>query len=111
MQFLLLIGDDPTSTVPPPEDLGPMTEAWVDDTNRSGVRSLGSRLRPTTESKSVRMRNRQLIVSDGPFAESNEQIAGFDLIECSSLEEALDVAARHPVAGCGVVEVRPLWTD
>jgi hypothetical protein len=56
---------------------------------------------------SVRVRDGQLLVSDGPFAETKEQVAGFDLLECASQDEAVQVAARHPVAAIGTVEVRP----
>jgi hypothetical protein len=48
-------------------------------------------------------------VSDGPFAETKEQIAGYDILECADLAEALEVAARHPVARFGAVELRPVW--
>ena len=46
---------------------------------------------------------------DGPFAETKEQVAGYDVIECADLDEAIEIASKHPVAGIGTVEVRPLW--
>jgi hypothetical protein len=49
------------------------------------------------------------VVSDGPFAETKEQMGGYDLIECKDLDEAIEVAAKHPVARYGTIEVRPLW--
>jgi hypothetical protein len=52
-----------------------------------------------------------VLVSDGPFAETKEQIGGFDIIECASLDEALEIAARHPAAASGTIEVRPLWQE
>jgi len=52
-----------------------------------------------------------VLVADGPFAETKEQIAGFDIIECDDLDEAIDVASRHPVARFGSIEVRPFWTE
>jgi hypothetical protein len=48
-------------------------------------------------------------VTDGPFAETKEAIGGFDLLECDSLEEAVEIAASHPMAEAGTIEVRPLW--
>jgi hypothetical protein len=48
-------------------------------------------------------------VTDGPFAETKEAMGGFDLIECESLEEAVEIAGNHPVAQLGTIEVRPLW--
>jgi hypothetical protein len=47
--------------------------------------------------------------TDGPFAETKEVVGGFDLIECGSLEEAVEIAAAHPIAELGTIEVRPLW--
>jgi len=57
----------------------------------------------------VRVRNGKVGVTDGPFAETKEAIGGFDLIECDSIEEAVEIAAAHPVAEFGTIEVRPLW--
>src|SRR5919107_2473961 len=51
----------------------------------------------------------RLLISDGPFAESKEQMGGYDVIECADLDEAIEVASKHPVAEFGVIEVRPLW--
>jgi len=50
-----------------------------------------------------------VLVADGPFAETKEQIAGFDIIECANLDQAIDVAAKHPVARFGTIDVRPFW--
>jgi hypothetical protein len=49
------------------------------------------------------------MVTDGPFAETKEQIAGFDVLECADLDEALEVAAKHPMAKFGMLELRPFW--
>jgi hypothetical protein len=48
-------------------------------------------------------------VTDGPFAETKEAVGGFDLIECDSFDEAVEIAAGHPIAEFGTIEVRPLW--
>jgi hypothetical protein len=53
----------------------------------------------------------QLLVTDGPFTESKEWIAGFDILECNDLDEAIAIAARHPMAKGGKLELRPFWTD
>jgi hypothetical protein len=68
-----------------------------------------ARLRPSSDATTVRMRDDEVLLSDGPFAESKEQMGGYDLIECADLDEAIDVASKHPVAKFGVIEVRPLW--
>ena len=61
------------------------------------------------EGKAVRVRRRQLMLSDGPFAETKEQVGGFCLIEAADLDEAVAVAAEHPAATYGTIEVRELW--
>lgn len=108
MQYMLLICHDDDFT--PPTDIEPATMAWVQEMTRRGVRTTGSRLRPVTDATTVRVRDGEVLFTDGPFAETAEQMAGFDLLECADLDEALEVAAKHPMAGLGSVEVRPLWT-
>ena len=83
------------------------TEAWVAEMDGRGVRREGTALGPVRGAAVVRIRDGELLVSDGPFAETKEQIAGYDVIECSSLDEAIEVAAKHPVASFGSVEARP----
>ncbi len=56
----------------------------------------------------MRVRGGEVLVSDGPFAETKEQVAGFDVLECASLEEAVEIASRHPTATIGTFELRPL---
>lgn len=82
--------------------------AWIDETIRAGVNLHGGRLRPTSDATTVRVRADEVLLADGPFAETKEQVAGYDVVECASLDEALEVAARHPTARLGCIEVRPL---
>src|SRR5262245_23904094 len=77
---------------------------------RGGLVPLQWRL-PTSNATKVRRRDGGLIVADGPFAETREQIAGFYVLECEDLDEALEFAARNPAAEFGTVEVRPVWPD
>jgi hypothetical protein len=84
-------------------------QAWLDEMERRGVRQVGDRLRPTTEATTVRLRHGETLVLDGPFAETKEQVAGFDIIDCADLDEAIEIASKHPTAGLGTIEVRPLW--
>jgi len=67
------------------------------------------RLRPTELSTVVRVRDEGLVVADGPFAETKEQIAGFYVVDCEDLDEAIEIAARSPGARYGTIEVRPVW--
>jgi hypothetical protein len=85
-------------------------EQWVSTNDKKGSRLLGYRLEDVRKAKTVRVRKGQLLVTDGPFAETKEWIAGFDLLECQGLDEAIEIASKHPMARFGRIEVRPLWT-
>jgi hypothetical protein len=82
---------------------------WLDDLRARGSWIAGDQLSPPRRARTVRVRNGKTIVTDGPFLESKEAVGGFDIIECGSLEEAVKIAAGHPVARTGTIEVRPLW--
>ncbi len=111
MKYLMLICTDSSVVLSSQEQakMPAATEAWVKEMDGSGVRVLGERLRPASDATTVRVRDADVLLADGPFAETKEQIAGFDIIECADLDQALDVAARHPVARSGMIEVRPFW--
>jgi len=82
-------------------------DAWID---AAGPRRLyGWALEFPSEAVTVRRVDGEVVTTDGPFAETKEQIAGYDLLECDDLDDALQVAAGHPVADGGVIELRPLW--
>jgi len=51
------------------------------------------------------------LLTDGPYAETKDLIAGFDVLECADLDEAIDVASKHPMAWAGAIELRPFWPD
>jgi hypothetical protein len=113
MKYMLLICADNNVELTPEQqaEVGPTMDAWLKDVDGRGVRLLGSQLRPVSDATTVRMRGGDVLVADGPFAETKEQIAGFDIVECADLDEAIDVASRHPVARFGSIEVRPFWTE
>jgi hypothetical protein len=106
MKYMLFITADPTAPVP--EKVGDIEE-WLDSVKE--VRLDGDRLLGAAAATSVRSRNGKQVVTDGPFAETKEQIAGYDVIDCADLDEAIAIAARHPVAAWGTIEIRPFWTD
>jgi hypothetical protein len=83
--------------------------AWIDEVERRGIRQAGNRLQPIADSTTVRVRNGEVLVADGPFAETKEQIGGFDVLECRDLDEAVGVASKHPAATYGTLELRPFW--
>ncbi|WP_354244561.1 YciI family protein [Agromyces sp. PvR057] len=82
---------------------------WDAEMVRRGVSIIGDRLRPPEYAKTVRVRGDEAIVTDGPFTESKEWVAGFDVIEVRDLEEAIEVASRHPMARFGKIELRRAW--
>jgi len=109
MKYILMIYVNPAPVVP--ADYDETVERWLAEVDRTGVRITGSRLRPADETTTVAMVNGKLTLSDGPFAEAKEQVAGFDIIECPNLDEAIAVAASHPTASFAHIEVRAFWTD
>ncbi len=113
MKYMMLVCVAESVELSPEEiaQIGPATEAWVEEMDGRGVRLQGDRLRPVSDATTVRIRGGELLVADGPFAETKEQIAGYDLLECKDLDEAIEVAAKHPVAKFGTLEVRPFWTE
>ena len=88
-------------------DEGIDIEDWVAENDGRGVRVLGERLRPPADATLVRVRNGEVLITDGPFTESKEWIAGFDILECDDLDQAIEVASRHPMARGGRIELRP----
>jgi hypothetical protein len=108
VRYVILVCVDESVEVSEEEAL---PTAWVEEMDGRGVRQLGSRLRPVSDATTVQVRGGEVLLSDGPFAETKEQIGGFDLIECKDLDEAIEVASKHPAAKFGTIEVRPLWED
>jgi hypothetical protein len=112
VRYLLLIGGE-ASPEPAPSSKeiceSDNAIAWVEEMTRRGVFVSGEVLQPPEAARTVRVREGEVLLADGPFAETKEQIGGLCVIECADLDEAVAVAAEHPVAPYGVVEVRPLW--
>ncbi len=75
----------------------------------SGHLIVAQALQSTRSSKSVRVRKRKAVITDGPFAETKEQLLGFLLLEARDMAEALDIAAKSPLAELGTIEVRPAY--
>jgi hypothetical protein len=103
MKYLMMvIGDENLNIEADPQP-------WIDE---AGPRRLaGNRLQPTSDATTVRVRNGQTLIADGPFAETKEQIGGFDVLECADLDEAIELASKHPVAQFGTLEIRPFWSS
>jgi hypothetical protein len=115
MKYMLLYAGDETAeglAAPPAAAEDPdehCEEVWAGDMLALPVvRVTGGRLQPTGAATTVRAQGPEILVADGPFAETKEQILGFDVIECADLNQAIQVASRHPVAlAGGAVEIRP----
>jgi hypothetical protein len=112
MKYILLIHHDEQAW-------GRLTEAEQEEIYReyralrealltSGQYVAGDRLHPTSEARSVRVREGKRIVTDGPFAETREQLGGYFLLDARDLDEAIAIAARIPTAKTGTIEVRPV---
>ena len=82
-------------------------DLWVDELDASGKRIIGEVLQPQTESRVVRVRDGKRYVTDGPFTETTEVICGFDILDVDDLDEAIEIASRHPMARNGQLELRP----
>ena len=85
-------------------------DLWVDELDASGKRLIGEVLQPQTESRVVRVRDGKRYVTDGPFTETTEVICGFDILDVDDLDEAIEIASRHPMARNGQLELRPFMT-
>ena len=112
MQYMLLIYSNENGEAEGDEqDILRRYGAFTEDVRSNGKLVTADRLKPTSDATTVRIRNGETLVTDGPFAETKEQIAGYDVIDCADLDEAIAIAARHPVAAWGTIEIRPFWTD
>jgi hypothetical protein len=94
-----LEGEDPEETR--------VRDAWDEEMAARGILLGGGVLRGASEAKTLKVRNGEVLLTDGPFAETKEQIAGYTVLECADMEEAIEVAARHPTATFGAFELRP----
>jgi len=113
MKYLCLIYDDEKKwgTLPKAQSDAVMGEyrGFTDDIKKSGHYVGGDALQPTSAATTVRVRNGKVSTTDGPFAETKEQLGGYFLIEAKDLNDAIQVAARIPSAKWGSIEVRPIW--
>jgi hypothetical protein len=111
MQYVLLVCGDDSEQLTDEESAERYAafEAAQAELEARGAFRDRRRLRPTSSATTVRVRNGELVLSDGPFAETKEQIAGYYLVECSDQNEAIELAALIPAVKYSMVEVRPVW--
>jgi hypothetical protein len=108
VQYLLLIYNNESASAHTPElmaEYGAFTKSIIDSGHYKG----GNPLQPVATATSVRVRDGKNLVTDGPFAETREQLGGYYLIEAANLDDALAIGARIPAARTGTIEVRPIW--
>jgi hypothetical protein len=112
MRYLLLIyGPEWDSTGMTPEQQEASMNEWTDytaDLLKRSKMEAGEALEPTSTATTVRVRNGETVTTDGPFAETNEVLGGFYLLNCKDLDEAIEIAAACPAAKNGSIELRPI---
>jgi hypothetical protein len=113
MQYLLLIYEDENQVQGREEKTRNQImgeyQAFTASVREAGQFVAADALQPTTTATSVRVRDGKAITTDGPFAETKEQLGGFYLVEADDLDQAIAIAARIPSARFGTIEVRPIW--
>jgi len=111
MRYVLLVCNDETEQLTPhqSEERYAAYMGCEAEMQARGALVARERLRPTAASTTVRVRNGELVIADGPFAETKEQIAGYFVVEAEDLDEAVDLASLIPAAHTGTIEVRPVW--
>ena len=113
MRYVLMICDPEarTPTLSASEMDAVLAEyaAFAGEMAERGILQGGERLRPTSDATTVRVRDGEVLTSDGPFAETKEQIGGYFVVDCKDLDQAIEVASKIPGARHGSIEVRPVW--
>lgn len=113
MQYMLLIyGNEAEEAAMPQAEMGALLadfDTFTNELAEAGGLVGGERLRPTTDATTVRVRNGETLLTDGPFAETKEHFGGYYIVEAKDLDAALAWAAKVPSARYGSVEVRPIW--
>ena len=110
--MLLMYASESEATQLTPEESQALFQTWqtlLKEAKEAGVLRSNTGLSPITNATTVRVREGQTMITDGPFAETHEQLGGFFLLDCKDLDEAIRWAAKIPHAEYGSVEIRPLW--
>ena len=113
MKYLLLMYANESEAPNTPEELQTIADAWyayMQEAAAAGVLLSNGGLDPVATPTTMRIRNGQTLITDGPFAETYEQVGGYSLLECKDLDEAIRWAEKIPTAKYGSVEICPLWS-
>jgi hypothetical protein len=110
--MLLMYANESVQSQLTSEELREVQQAWfvyMQEAKSAGVLVANNGLAPISSATTVRVRAGKTLTTDGPFAETHEQLAGFSLLECQNLDDAIGWATRIPMARYGSIEIRPLW--
>jgi hypothetical protein len=109
VRYLLLISADESriDDAVSPEAMAEFRH-WLTDLQDRGVLRAHVGLHPSSTATTVRVRGAEVLLTDGPFAETKDQVGGLAIVECDDLDEVIDIAARHPATAWGQVEIRPV---
>ena len=107
--LLLYVSERPEPDTPEAAEFYPPIAEFYEECQERGVLVAADPLQQPEAATTVRVRNGEVLTTDGPFAETAEWLGGYFMLECRDLDEALELAARHPTAKSGSVEVRPVW--
>jgi hypothetical protein len=110
MKFMMIYCTDPELALGPAEEaeLDRELRTWCDELSKRGARLGGAELAAPATARTIRIRGGETLVTDGPFAETKEFVAGYDILECADLDEAISLVARNPATRIGSIEIRSL---
>ena len=118
MRYMLIMSEDESARSkleagdcadPDSAAAGTLAE-WLEEMERREVLDIGERLESVSTATTVRVHDGETLVADGPFGETKEHVAGFNVIDCADLDEAIEIASSHPCAVFGgVIEIRPVF--
>ena len=110
MKYLMLVCRDPSIELTSEQrtTIGPEVEAWTQEMDGRGARVQGQELAGVQDATTIRVRGGEVVIADGPFAETKEQLGGYYLLDCPDLDEAMKWAAQIPHAALCAIEVRPV---
>ena len=107
MKYAILIYGEEETPNPASNDMA-LWGSYTQEIAEKGLLQAGEALQPTSMATAVRIRDGQRLTTDGPFAETKEQLGGFYILDCKDLDEAIEYAGKIPTAPYGTVEVRPV---
>ena len=110
MRFMLFICPDPGLQLAPEDEaaIPAQVETWANDLADRGIRLMGHVFEPAEQAKTIRRSEEEVQIKDGPVTTVDQPIAGFNLLECDTLEQAVEVSSRHPMARHGALELRAI---